>query len=43
MGEGVEWGLHCCLTLAWADEEPVPTAKLAAFFEAPPAYLNKRL
>ncbi|WP_158881498.1 RrF2 family transcriptional regulator [Amycolatopsis anabasis] len=44
MGEGVEWGLHCCLTLAWLPgDEPVPTAKLAARFDLPPAYLNKRL
>ncbi|MCI2419190.1 Rrf2 family transcriptional regulator [Saccharopolyspora sp. K220] len=42
MGEGVEWGLHCCLALAWLDE-PVPTARLAAQFDLPPAYLNKRL
>ncbi|MGW3042351.1 RrF2 family transcriptional regulator [Kitasatospora sp. NPDC001159] len=44
MGEGVEWGLHCCLTLAWlGDEQPVPTARLAAWFDLPPAYLTKRL
>ncbi|TVL89614.1 Rrf2 family transcriptional regulator [Streptomyces sp. SAJ15] len=44
MGEGVEWGLHCCLTLAWLGADtPVPTARLAAAFELPPAYLNKRL
>jgi len=44
MGEGVEWGLHCCLTLAWVgDEEPLPMAKLAAWFDLPAAYLNKRL
>ncbi|MFF3003487.1 RrF2 family transcriptional regulator [Kitasatospora sp. NPDC057940] len=44
MGEGVEWGLHCCLTLAWLDsEQPVPTARLAAWFDLPPAYLTKRL
>ena len=44
MGEGVEWGLHCCLALAWiGGEEPLSTAKLAAWFELPPAYLNKRL
>ncbi|MEU5848132.1 RrF2 family transcriptional regulator [Saccharopolyspora shandongensis] len=43
MGEGVEWGLHCCLTLAWLGDEPVPTARLAAQFDLPPAYLNKRL
>ncbi|WP_445398018.1 RrF2 family transcriptional regulator [Streptomyces sp. LE64] len=44
MGEGVEWGLHCCLTLAWlGDEEPVPTRRLATWFDLPPAYLHKRL
>ncbi|MFJ3083150.1 RrF2 family transcriptional regulator [Streptomyces halstedii] len=44
MGEGVEWGLHCCLALAWLeDDEPVPTATLAVWFGLPPAYLNKRL
>ncbi|SDH92875.1 Rrf2 family protein [Sinosporangium album] len=44
MGEGVEWGLHCCVTLAWlGDDEPVPTARLAAWFDLPPAYLTKRL
>jgi len=44
MGEGVEWALHCCLALAWiGDGGPVPTARLAAAFELPPAYLNKHL
>ncbi|MFC6061912.1 RrF2 family transcriptional regulator [Streptomyces ochraceiscleroticus] len=44
MSEGVEWGLHCCVTLAWlGDERPVSTARLAAFFDLPAAYLNKRL
>jgi Rrf2 family protein len=44
MSEGVEWGLHCCLALAWLEGEgPVTTAKLAAFYELPPAYLNKCL
>ncbi|MER7498725.1 RrF2 family transcriptional regulator [Nonomuraea pusilla] len=43
IGEGVEWGLHCCLTLAWLGEEPVSTAKFATLFELPPAYLKKRL
>ncbi|GLF92636.1 RrF2 family transcriptional regulator [Streptomyces yaizuensis] len=44
MGEGVEWGLHCCLTLAWlGDDRPVPTARLATWFDLPPAYLAKRL
>ncbi|GII87409.1 transcriptional regulator [Sphaerisporangium siamense] len=44
MGEGVEWAVHCCLTLGWlGDDQPVPTAKLAAGYELPPAYLNKQL
>ncbi|MER0246209.1 RrF2 family transcriptional regulator [Streptomyces sp. 796.1] len=44
LAKGIEWGLHCCLTLAWlADEGPVPTSKLAACFELPQPYLNKRL
>ncbi|TRV77287.1 Rrf2 family transcriptional regulator [Streptomyces sp. 130] len=44
MGEGVEWGLHCCLALAWVGEEtPVPAAKLAAWFDLPQAYLSKCL
>src|SRR3979411_1039773 len=44
MGEGVEWALHCCLTLAWSDpEEPVPAARLAAYYDLPPAYFNKQL
>ncbi len=44
MSEGVEWALHCCVTLAWlGDERPVSTARLASSFELPPAYLNKRL
>ncbi|MFH8404930.1 RrF2 family transcriptional regulator [Streptomyces sp. NPDC018019] len=44
MSEGVEWALHCCVTLVWlGDERPVSTARLAASFDLPPAYLNKRL
>ena len=44
MSEGVEWTLHCCLTLCLLEtDRPVPTAKLAAIFDLPPAYLNKRL
>ena len=50
MNEGVEWAAHCCILLDWlgADESlpdraPVPTARLAAAFEVPPAYLNKQL
>ncbi|AUY47812.1 Rrf2 family transcriptional regulator [Streptomyces sp. CB01881] len=44
MGEGVEWGLHCCLALAWLeDQAPIPTGRLAEIFELPPVYLKKRL
>jgi Rrf2 family protein len=44
MSEGVEWAAHCCITIDWlGDERPVPTAKLAAGYEVPPAYLNKQL
>lgn len=43
MAEGVEWALHSCLLLAWAGPDPVPAAKLAAYHELPPAYLNKQL
>ncbi|MET8778090.1 Rrf2 family transcriptional regulator [Nocardia sp. NPDC050713] len=44
MGEGVEWGLHCCLVLAWLeDRAPIATARLARMFELPPDYLKKRL
>ncbi len=44
MSEGVEWGLHCCLVLAWLDDRaPIATARLAQMFELPPEYLKKRL
>ncbi|MFC4588272.1 RrF2 family transcriptional regulator [Sphaerisporangium corydalis] len=44
MSEGVEWALHCCLTLDWlGGDRPVPTARLAAGYELPSAYLNKQL
>jgi Rrf2 family protein len=44
MSEGVEWALHCCLNLAFLDPDAaVPTARLAAFHDLPPAYLNKQL
>ncbi|GIE85861.1 transcriptional regulator, BadM/Rrf2 family [Actinoplanes regularis] len=42
MSQGVEWALHTCLNLSWLDA-PVPTSTLAAFYELPPAYLNKQL
>src|SRR5262249_13168229 len=44
MGTGVEWGLHCCVTLAWlTDHWPVPIGRLADRFDLPPEYLKKRL
>ncbi|QDY78244.1 Rrf2 family transcriptional regulator [Streptomyces qinzhouensis] len=47
MSEGVEWALHGCLNLAWAEEgedaRAVPAAVLARMYELPPAYLNKQL
>ena len=44
MGQGVEWAAHVLLVLAWLeDDEPVPTAQLAAGYDLPPAYLNKQL
>ncbi|GLZ11877.1 transcriptional regulator [Actinomadura sp. NBRC 104425] len=44
MSEGVEWALHTCLNLAWVERDrAVPTSTLAAFYELPPAYLNKQL
>lgn len=44
MSEGVEWGLHCCLILAWLDDlAPLPIAQLAEVFELPAEYLKKRI
>ncbi|MFI8849253.1 Rrf2 family transcriptional regulator [Streptomyces sp. 891-h] len=43
MSEGVEWVLHSCLNLAWAEGRAVPAGKLAAFYDLPPAYLNRQL
>jgi Rrf2 family protein len=44
MSEGVEWALHTCVNLTWAESsEAVTTARLAALYELPPAYLNKHL
>lgn len=44
MGEGVEWGLHCCVTLAWLDDtRPVPIQRFAEWFDLPAEYLKKRL
>ncbi|MFF4405033.1 RrF2 family transcriptional regulator [Streptomyces sp. NPDC002536] len=44
MSEGVEWALHTCLNLAWVGpERAVTAARLAAFYDLPPAYLGKQL
>ncbi|MFA1542463.1 RrF2 family transcriptional regulator [Actinomadura monticuli] len=44
MSEGVEWAIHSCLNLTWLEPgEAVPAARMAAFYELPPAYLNKQL
>jgi len=47
LSQGVEWALHTCLNLGWIEEEgegaAAPTARLAAFYDLPPAYLNKQL
>jgi Rrf2 family protein len=44
LGEGVEWGLHVLLSLAWLDDdEPLSTRELAASYDLPAAYLNKQL
>lgn len=44
MSEGVEWALHSCLNLTWLPPgRSVAAAKLAAFYDLPPAYLNKQL
>lgn len=43
MSQGVEWALHCCLDLAWAEGAAVPGTRLAELHELPPAYLTKQL
>ncbi|WP_020657329.1 RrF2 family transcriptional regulator [Amycolatopsis benzoatilytica] len=44
MSEGIEWGLHCCLVLAWLDDlAPIPVGRLAEVFDLPPEYLKKQL
>ncbi|MGW4497480.1 RrF2 family transcriptional regulator [Micromonospora sp. NPDC004336] len=44
MSEGVEWALHTCLNLSWVtDGRAIRATTLAAFYELPPAYLNKQL
>ncbi|GIJ20284.1 RrF2 family transcriptional regulator [Micromonospora lutea] len=44
LGQGVEWAIHTCLNLTWLGaERGVSTARLAEFYQLPPAYLNKQL
>lgn len=44
MNRGVEWALHSCLNLGWLDRDRAVTGeRLAAFYDLPPAYLNKQL
>ncbi|TDC14776.1 Rrf2 family transcriptional regulator [Actinomadura bangladeshensis] len=44
MSEGVEWAIHSCINLSWLEPgEAVTAARMAAFYELPPAYLNKQL
>jgi Rrf2 family protein len=43
MGRGVEWALHGCVNMAWTPfGEAVNSARLAAFYSLPGAYLNKQ-
>lgn len=42
MSSGVEWALHCCVSLSQA-AHPVPAARLAELHDVPPAYLAKQL
>lgn len=44
LSRGVEWAVHTCLNLSWiGTDEGVSSARLAAFYDLPPAYLNKQL
>lgn len=42
LSNGVEWALHCCVSLSQAPE-PVPAARLAELHGIPAAYLAKHL
>ncbi|MEV5431704.1 Rrf2 family transcriptional regulator [Streptomyces sp. NPDC052701] len=44
MSQGVEWAVHTLLALSCLeDDQPVPTATLAAGHDLPRSYLNKQL
>ena len=44
LGQGVEWGIHCCAVLALLPpDRTLPAARLAEFHDVPPAYLAKHL
>lgn len=44
MGRGVEWAVHSCVNMAWTPPgEAVNSARLAALYKLPAAYLNKQL
>lgn len=42
LSSGVEWALHCCVSLSQS-EAPVPATRLAELHGVPPAYLAKHL
>ncbi|MCB5274247.1 putative HTH-type transcriptional regulator [Arthrobacter sp. SO5] len=43
-GRGVEWAVHSCVNMAWTPAgEAVNSARLAAYYKLPGAYLNKQL
>ncbi|MDA0564477.1 Rrf2 family transcriptional regulator [Streptomonospora sp. S1-112] len=42
LSNGVEWALHCCVSLSQS-RTPVPAARLAELHGIPPAYLAKHL
>lgn len=44
MGRGVEWVVHACVNMSWTPPgDAVNSARLAAFYRLPAAYLNKQL
>lgn len=42
LSNGVEWALHCCVSLSQT-VQPVPATRLAELHDVPPAYLAKHL